>query len=138
MKLGIKRLSDLVRLPKYQTLGSSGFDLHALDNYVIMPGETALIETGLAFNIPDGHEIQIRPRSGLSAKSKLRIVLGTIDSDSGQVKVIAENTGHLVIIIDRDDRIAQAVLAPVVRAEFVEEELEDSERSVNGFGHTGK
>jgi dUTP pyrophosphatase len=69
MKLGIKRLSDLVRLPKYQTLGSSGFDLHALDNYVIMPGETALIETGLAFNIPDGHEIQIRPRSGLSAKS---------------------------------------------------------------------
>jgi dUTP pyrophosphatase len=140
MKLSIKRLSPDAVLPKYQTSGSAGFDLHAVDNYVLMPGETILIGTGLAFEFEQGYELQIRPRSGLSSKSKLRVLLGTIDSDyRGEVKVIIENIGHMVSIIDKGDRVAQAVLAPIVQAEIVEvEELGETERGSGGFGHSGK
>lgn len=140
MKLKVKRLHNDSILPAYQTSGAAGFDLHALTNYVLMPGESTLISTGLSFEIPVGYELQIRPRSGLSAKTKLRVILGTIDSDyRGEVKVIMENTGSLVSIIDQGDRIAQAVLAPVVQAEIVEvDELGESERSAGGFGSTGR
>ena len=140
MKLGIKRLSDQAVLPKYQTSGSAGFDLHSIMNYVLEPGKTVLVSTGLAFNIPEGYELQIRPRSGVSAKTGLRVANapGTIDSDfKGEVKLIIQNTGSMFEIIDKGDRIAQAVLAPVLQAEFVEEELEESERGSNGFGSTG-
>lgn len=140
MKLSVKRLSEHATIPQYATSGSSGLDLHAAKNYVLMPNEVALIETHLSFEIPVGYELQIRPRSGLSAKTKLRVILGTIDRDyRGEVKVIMENTGRLVSIIDQGDRIAQAVLAPVVQAEIVEvEELGETERSAGGFGSTGK
>ena len=140
MKLSIKRLSPDAILPKYQTSGSAGFDLHAVDNYVLMLGETILIGTGLSFEFEQGYELQIRPRSGLSAKTKLRVLLGTIDSDyRGEVKVIIENIGHMVCIIDKGDRVAQAVLAPIVQAEIVEvEELGETLRGPNGFGHSGK
>lgn len=139
MKLPFKSLSDKAVAPKYQTSGSSGFDLHASETVVLMPGETHLISTDLAFDIPAGYELQVRPRSGLSAKTKLRVILGTIDSDyKGHVKVIMENTGSLVSVIDEGDRIAQAVLVPVVQAELVEvDEVGESQRSSNGFGHTG-
>jgi dUTP pyrophosphatase len=139
MKLSIKRLSPDAILPKYQTSGSAGFDLHSVDNYVLMPGDTILIGTGLSFEFEQGYELQIRPRSGLSAKTKLRVLLGTVDSDyRGEVKIIIENIGHMVSIIDKGDRVAQAVLAPIVQAEIVEvEELGETERSNKGFGSTG-
>lgn len=140
MKLSIKRLSPDAVLPKYQSLGSAGFDLHAAKNYVLMPGETELIETHLAFETPVGYELQIRPRSGLSAKTKLRVLLGTVDSDyRGEVKVIIENIGSMVSIIDKGDRVAQAILAPIVQADIVEvEELGETERNSGGFGSTGR
>lgn len=141
MKLGIKRLSESATLPKYQSKQASGFDLHSVDNYVLKPGETHLISTGLAFDIPEGYEIQIRPRSGLSAKTGLRVANapGTVDADyTGEVKIIMANTGNLIEIIDKGDRIAQAVLAPVVQAEIVEvEEINQTERGSAGFGSTG-
>lgn len=140
MRLPIKRIHPDALIPQYQSLGAAGFDLHAVDNYVIMPNETVLISTGLIFDIPVGYELQIRPRSGLSAKSKLRVANspGTIDSDYKQeVKIIIENIGSLVSIIDKGDRVAQAVLAPVTRAEIVEVDVvEESARG--GFGSTGK
>lgn len=142
MKLSIKRLSDHALLPAYQTSGSAGFDLHVIDNYVLKPGETQLLSTGLAFDIPSGYEIQIRPRSGLSAKTGLRVANapGTIDSDfRGEVKIIMYNTGNLMEIIDRGDRVAQAVLAPVTQAEIVEvDELSTTDRADGGFGSTGR
>lgn len=142
MKLGIKRLSESAIIPKYQSKQASGFDLHSVDNYVLKPGETHLISTGLAFDIPEGYEIQIRPRSGLSAKTGLRVANapGTVDSDyTGEVKIIMANTGNLIEIIDKGDRIAQAVLAPVVQAEIVEvDELKSTERAESGFGSTGR
>ena len=140
MRLPVKRISDSAIIPKYQTSGSAGFDLHAVGTHVLMPGETLLVDTGLAFEIPAGYELQIRPRSSLSAKTKLRVLLGTVDSDyRGQVKVIIENIGHLVSIIDDGDRIAQAVLAPIMQADIVEvEELGETERAEGGFGSTNK
>lgn len=142
MKLSVKRLSDKATIPEYQSVGSAGFDLHAVDNYVLMPGEIELVGTGLAFDIPSGYELQIRPRSGLSAKSKLRIANspGTIDNDfKGEVKIIMENTGRMVSIIDKGDRVAQAILAPIIQAEIMEvEEVGESERGSGGFGSTGR
>lgn len=137
MKLGIKRSDESVKIPKYAYEGDAGFDLSANESVTIAPGETKLIDTGLSFNIPRGYELQVRPRSGLSLKSKLRIANSpaTIDSNfRGVVKIIAENTGHRPIFIEKGDRIAQAVLSIVFTAEFVEEELEDSTRGSKGFG----
>ena len=140
MKLSIKRLSDQAILPRYQTDGSAGFDLHVVENYVLKPGETQLLSTGLAFDIPHGYEIQIRPRSGLSAKTGLRVsnAPGTIDSDfKSEVKVIMHNVGSKFEVIDKGDRVAQAVLAPVAQAEIVEvDEIVDTGRG--GLGSTGR
>lgn len=91
----VKRLSDDAVIPQYATEGSAGFDLIAIEDVIIEPGETKLVPTGLAFEIPQGYEIQIRPRSGVSLKTALRVVNSpaTIDSDfRGEVKVIIENT----------------------------------------------
>lgn len=129
-------------MPKYQTSGASGFDLHSTEDLVLKPGEKILVPTGLAFNIPLGHELQIRPRSGLSFKTGLRVINspGTIDSDyTGELKIIMQNTGSLFEIINEGDRVAQAVLVPIIQAELIETtELNKTERSNQGFGHTGK
>ena len=117
---------------------------------LIDAGKTALIKLGLAVAVPDGWELQVRPRSGLSLKTKLRLpnAPGTIDSDyRGEVGVIIENTDvdpNFVFMppafrINRGDRIAQLVLCPVARAEMVEvDELPDTQRGAGGFGSTGK
>lgn len=151
MNVKIKKLSDKAVVPVYQTSGAAGFDFHAcVDSLdaapigfctVIMPGETALIGTGLAFELPENIELQIRPRSGLSAKTGIRVANspGTIDADfRGEIKVILTNTGTTPFIVNANDRIAQGVLAPVYRAEFeVTEKLGESERGQNGFGSSG-
>ena len=139
----IKRLSKDVALPKYETEGSSGLDLAANTNkqIKILPGKSEIISTGLAVAIPKNFEIQIRPRSGLAAKSQISVLNtpGTIDADyRGELKVILINLSNKVFVVEKGLRIAQMVLCPVVKATLKEvTELEDTERGSGGFGSTG-
>ena len=139
----IKRLSKDVALPKYETEGSSGLDLAAnTDKQIkILPGKSEIISTGLAVAIPKNFEIQIRPRSGLAAKSQISVLNtpGTIDADyRGELKVILINLGDKDFIVEKGLRIAQMVLCPVVKAKLKEvTELENTGRGSGGFGSTG-
>ena len=139
----IKRLSNDVALPKYETEGSSGLDLAAnTDKQIkILPGKSEIIPTGLAVAIPKNFEIQIRPRSGLAAKSQISVLNtpGTIDADyRGELKVILINLSDKVFVVEKGLRIAQMVLCPVVKAKLKEvTELENTERGSGGFGSTG-
>ncbi len=141
LKIKIKKLHKDAVIPMYATKGSAGFDIHTVNESCIKAGDTQIIKTGLSFEILEGYELQIRPRSGLSAKTKLRIsnAPGTIDSDfRGEVGIIIDNIGKEDLVINKGDRIAQAVLCPVIQAEFEEvEELSSTERSEGGFGSTG-
>ena len=130
-------------LPAYATAGSAGMDLLAAvaDPVVIAPGQRVLIPTGLAIALPPAHELQIRPRSGLALRHG--IVLpnspGTIDEDyRGEIQVIVLNTGDQPFTVERGARIAQAVLAPVVRVVWQEVgSLDETDRNAGGFGSTG-
>ena len=143
-KVLIKRLSSKVELPKYKTEGSSGLDLMAFieKSIKLNPKESVLVPTGISVAIAEDLEIQIRPRSGLAAKSNISVLNtpGTIDSDyRGEIKVILFNHGKNEFIINNKDRIAQMVLAPIIKAEFEEvDELPDTIRGEGGFGSTGK
>ena len=143
-KVLIKRLSSKVELPKYKTEGSSGLDLMAFieKSIKLNPKESVLVPTGISIAIAEDLEIQIRPRSGLAAKSNISVLNtpGTIDSDyRGEIKVILFNHGNNEFIINNKDRIAQMVLAPIIKAEFEEvNELPDTIRGEGGFGSTGK
>lgn len=145
LRVKIKRVKD-VELPKYAKPGDSGFDLVAAEDTIIWPGETKVVQTGLAFEIPPGYELQVRSRSGMTRNTKLRVVLGTVDSGyRGEVGVIVDNTAKPSVfrseaadVIERGTRIAQGVIAPVVTAHFEEvDELSDSERGNRGFGSSG-
>tara|TARA_B100001564_G_scaffold358082_1_gene375840 strand:+ start:639 stop:1079 length:441 start_codon:yes stop_codon:yes gene_type:complete len=139
----IKRLSKKVSLPKYETSGSSGMDLSAnIENSLdIKPGETAIIPTGLALSIPNGFEVQIRPRSGLAAKKKISVLntAGTIDSDyRGEIKIILINLGQDIFKVEAGLRIAQMVVCPVVKVDLKEvDDLKITDRGTGGFGSTG-
>lgn len=139
----IKKLSEKVKLPKYETNGSSGMDLSAnIDSSIkINPGKTAIIPTGISLSVPNNYEIQIRPRSGLAAKNQISVLNspGTIDSDyRGEIKVILINLGEKVFIVDKGDRIAQMVVCPIIKAKLKEvKNLEKSHRGSGGFGSTG-
>jgi dUTP pyrophosphatase len=139
----IKRLSDKVVMPKYETEGSSGLDLaaHINESVEIKPGSTAIIPTGLAVSIPKYFEIQIRPRSGLAAKNQISVLNtpGTIDADyRGELKVILINLGTKSFLVENGARIAQMVLCPVVKADLKEvKTLDDTKRGSGGFGSTG-
>ena len=139
----IKRLSNNIPLPKYETDGSSGMDLAAnIENEIeIKPGKTEIIPTGLAVSIPKNFEIQIRPRSGLAAKNQISVLNtpGTIDADyRGEIKVILINLSDKNFKIEKGLRIAQMLLCPVVKASLKEvKTLEITERGTSGFGSTG-
>ena len=139
----IKRLSKDVSLPKYETEGSSGLDLAAnIDKQIkISPGKSQIIPTGLAVAIPKNFEIQIRPRSGLAAKSQISVLNtpGTIDADyRGELKVILINLSDKVFVVEKGLRIAQMVLSPVIKAKLKEvTELDNTDRGSGGFGSTG-
>ena len=130
-------------LPTYSTKEAAGADIcaHIEEDLVMAPAETVLVPTGLRFAIPEGYEIQVRPRSGLSLKHGISVLNspGTIDSDyRGEVKVILINHGKENFVIKPKMRIAQFVIAPVFQAEFViENALETTVRGSGGFGHTG-
>ena len=144
VKILIKKLNSKVKLPKYKTDGSSGMDLMAFLSkpILIMPQKSELIPTGLSIAIPDNTEVQIRPRSGLAAKNNISVLNtpGTIDSDyRGELKVILYNHGSEEFIVNNDDRIAQMILVPIIKATFEEvENLPESIRGEGGFGSTGK
>ena len=142
MKLKIKKLNPKAIIPAYQTPLSAGFDLHSIEDCVIKPMERKLIKTGLAFEIEEGYEVQIRPRSGLAFKYGITVLNspGTIDADyRGEIMVLLINFGSEEFEIKKGDRIAQAVVMPVVQAEFEEvEELSQTRRGEGGFGSTGK
>tara|TARA_B000000609_G_C24111254_1_gene314116 strand:+ start:358 stop:795 length:438 start_codon:yes stop_codon:yes gene_type:complete len=144
VKVLIKKLDSKVQLPKYKTDGSSGMDLMAfLESPVnLKPQESELIPTGISIAIPEDTEVQIRPRSGLAAKSNISVLNtpGTIDSDyRGEIKIILFNHGKEDFVINNNDRIAQMILMPIVKAEFEEvENLPKTLRGSGGFGSTGK
>lgn len=130
-------------VPVYKTLGAAGADVCACieETVVIPPGKRTAVPTGLFFEIPEGYEIQVRPRSGLAIKNGI-IVLntpGTIDSDyRGELMVILANFGDSDFIVNNGDRIAQLIVAPVTQGIFVKaEKLSETERGANGFGSTG-
>jgi dUTP pyrophosphatase len=131
-------------LPAYATAGSSGMDIRAnLDSsQVLKPLERTLVPTGIFMEIPQGYEIQVRPRSGLAVKQGITCLNtpGTIDADyRGEIKVILINLSQEEQVIHHGDRIAQLVLQKVEQVQWKEvEELEVTERNAGGFGHTGK
>lgn len=130
-------------LPNYASKEAAGADVRAFieQDFVLHPGESKLIPTGLKFAIPEGYEIQVRPRSGLALKHGVTVLNspGTIDSDyRGELGVILINHGKEPFVITPQMRIAQIVLAPVLRAAFIEQkELAVTLRGEGGFGHTG-
>ena len=142
-KILIKRLSKEVSLPKYETNGSSGMDLAAYinSNINLDPGKRVVVPTGLSVAIPEGFEIQIRPRSGLAAKKKISVLNtpGTIDADyRGEIKVILINLSEDRFIIEKGLRIAQMVVCPIIQAQLIEvDELNNTIRGKGGFGSTG-
>lgn len=145
MKVKIKRLphAEGLPLPKYATAGSVGMDLLAAiyEPLVIKPMERCLVPTGIAIELPEGYEAQVRPRSGLALKHGITLLNtpGTIDWDyRGEIKVVLINLGQEDFTINRGDRIAQLVVCPVVKVEWEEvEELNQTQRSDGGFGSTG-
>jgi dUTP pyrophosphatase len=128
-------------LPSYATSGAAGMDVVAAEDLDLMPGQRHAVATGFKVAIPEGYEIQVRPRSGLALKHGITVpnTPGTIDSDyRGELKVIVINHGDQAFPIRRGERIAQLVPAAVTQAEFDEvEELCETERGAGGFGSTG-
>ncbi|MEI6058139.1 MAG: dUTP diphosphatase [archaeon] len=142
MNIKIKKLKPNAIIPKYAHHGDAGMDLFSTEDYVLNSGERKLISTGLAFEIPYGAELQIRPRSGLALKHGISIVNspGTLDFGyRGELGVILINHGKDNFEIKKGDKIAQAILNKIEIAEIEEvEELSDTSRGEGGFGSTGK
>lgn len=146
VNIKFKKINDNfsdIQLPEYATEGSAGMDIRAAisENIIIEPGKIELIPTNLQVEIPEGFELQVRPRSGLAINNGIGILNspGTIDSDyRGEIKIILINLGKEPFIVKRGDRIAQLVLSKYYRAEIeIADELTESKRNSGGFGHTG-
>lgn len=141
MEVNIKILREGVTPPVYQTLGAAGFDIASAEDIQLLPGQTGLVPTGYAVELPIGFELQIRPRSGISLRTPIRIANapGTIDADyRGEVGIICTNTSDDSIIIHKGDRIAQGVVTQYDRVFWkVTSELTETARGAGGFGHTG-
>lgn len=145
VRVGFKRLSDDAILPTKAHPTDSGYDLYANEDVIIEPGETKVIPTGIAVKLPAGYEAQVRPRSGVTSKSKLRVQLGTIDNGyTGEIGVIVDNIESRPNYfgkhkIRKGDRIAQLVVQPLpaVEAYEIEGDLEQTERGAGGFGSSG-
>lgn len=147
--VALSHFDQSLGLPSYATSGAAGADLkislpenQRKNGIYLQPWERVALPTGLSIEIPAGFEVQVRPRSGLSLKTGLMIPNspGTIDEDyRGELKVIMVNLSPKTEVINHGDRIAQLVIAPVVRAEFkIESELSQTDRGIGGFGSTGR
>ncbi len=147
IRLKFKRINEKlsgIPIPAYKTAGSAGLDICAAmeEKIIVKPGSVELIPTNISVEIPEGFEIQVRPRSGLAAKHSIGLLNspGTIDSDyRGEIKIILMNFGKEDFEIKPGDRIAQLVLSKIYKADFTESKnLNYTERGDGGFGHTGK
>ena len=144
VKVLVKKLNPAVQLPAYKTSGASGMDLMAfLERPIkLRPNSSCLVPTGLSVAFSEDYELQIRPRSGLAAKSGITVLNtpGTIDSDyRGEIKIILFNHGKDEFIINNKDRVAQMILIPVLKVELEEvNNLPETIRGGGGFGSTGK
>lgn len=143
LKVKVKKLHPDAVIPRYMTEHAAGMDLCTVIEtpVTLAPGERTLLPTGLAMEIPPGYEGQVRPRSGLALKKGISLVNspGTIDADyRGEIGIIIINHGDEPVEFLPGDRIAQLIIAPVTQAVMLEaEDLQDSDRSAGGFGHTG-
>lgn len=140
----IKLLDPKATIPKYATEGASGFDIRAVfdgEDVIVYAGKTWVFNTGLAFKIPDGYELQIRPRSGIAFKHSITVLNspGTLDSDFlGELKILLINHGDNPFKVQSGNRIAQGVIAPVIRVNFeLVDKLPETVRGTGGFGSTG-
>lgn len=142
VEVKIKKLTPDAKLPTYAHDTDAGADVYSSESVTLNPYETKLIGTGIATAIPKGYEISIRPRSGLSLKSPLRIANSPATIDSlyrGEIKIIMTNTGSSPFSIEKGDRIAQMIISPVPMIQWNEvEELDSTERGSGGFGSTGQ
>lgn len=144
--IGVKRLphNEDLALPQQMTAGSAGADLRAAitEPVTLKPLERALIPSGLVFDIPQGYEVQVRPRSGLAAKHGITVLNtpGTVDADyRGEIGIILVNLSSEEFTIERGERIAQAIVAPVSHVTYNEtHEVSETDRGAGGFGHTGR
>jgi dUTP pyrophosphatase len=136
-----KKLTKTAKLPVYASAGAAGMNLFADKNYTILPGERCLVSTGVAIAVPEGFEAQVRPRSGLALKEGITVLNspGTVDSDyRGECFAMLLNTGKWEFYVYPGDRVAQVVIAPVVRAVIEEvKELDATVRGAGGFGSSG-
>lgn len=166
LEIGFKRLSEHAILPTKANPSDSGLDLYAAEDIIIAPGETVIVKTNLAVQLPPGYEAVVRPRSGITSKTKLRVHLGTIDeSYRGDIGIIVDNISHKIesksgyfqqidgsmtqlieydanyvhtYLIRKGDKIAQLVVQPIPQTVAVEiAELDDTDRGGNGFGSSG-
>lgn len=143
LEVRVKRLRPQAELPRYQSAGAAGLDLHAAIEaaITIAPGARALIGTGLAFAIPNGWEGQVRPRSGLAAKHGVTVINapGTVDADyRGEVGVVLVNHGKEPFVVENGARIAQIVFAEHGHATLLDvAELDETSRGAGGYGSTG-
>ena len=142
MQIKFKKLCNDAIIPEYKTAGSAGMDICTIDEFILMPGERKIFQTGLAVAVEDGYEVQVRARSGLSSKQGVTVIngVGTIDSDyRGQIGVPLVNLSNVVVHIHPGDRIAQLVVNKIEQPEIiVVDELEETVRGEGGFGSTGK
>ena len=152
MLMEIKKLREDAIKPFYQTEGSVAFDVSAVEEYIIEPDSTrskflispvTMVHTGLAIAIPEGYEVNVRARSGLSLKYPNYIAIsggGTVDFDyRGEIIIPIINNTDKIWLIERGDRIAQCVVSPILRVEFMfVDELSETKRADGGFGHTGR
>ena len=139
MKLKVKRLTETARLPEKAFPTEAGFDIFTDEKITIERNQTVAIGTGIALEIPDGYYGRLKGRSGLTLKSPLRVLEGTIDSSyRGEVKVMAEVIEYYTCHVPKGMKIAQLIIQPVPQFEIVEAgELSESDRGENGFGSTG-
>ncbi|WQZ92629.1 dUTP diphosphatase [Helicobacter pylori] len=141
MKIKIQKIHPNALIPKYQTEGSSGFDLHAVEEVTIKPHSVGLVKIGICLSLEVGYELQVRTRSGLALNHQVMVLNspGTVDNDyRGEIKVILANLSDKDFKVQVGDRIAQGVVQKTYKAEFIEcERLDETSRGNGGFGSTG-
>ena len=141
MQIRIKKLHPDASLPAYAhgPEEDAGLDLRAVESVVLMPGVAQGVPTGIAIELPPGYEAQVRPRSGMALKHSITVNFGTIDPGyRGEIRVVMFNLSHIDYIVEKDDRIAQLIVARYEAIEWEEGDLGDSARGVGGFGSSGR
>jgi dUTP pyrophosphatase len=141
MQIRIKKLHDDAILPSYAhgPEEDAGLDLRALERTVLSPGVAQAVPTGIAIQLPPGHEAQVRPRSGLALKHSITVNFGTIDPGyRGEIRVVMFNLGRADYAVEKGDRIAQLIVSPYEAVQWEEGELGDTARGAGGFGSSGR